>query len=344
MPADTCDGAGTCESNHASQGAPCDAGGGPDTAVCENGVCVPPCVTGSDCCDGACDGCKAYYCERPGGEACTGEQDCICTVEDRVFGDAGGAFGDCQSDGFANVHDAFHAFACLASSNPCDPENSDVGGAFGACPKDGFCNVHDAFHSFAALSSANPCSTCPADGGGPPMPENNAVVVVDTVSLSVVPRRGSGSAAPWDVVQVDVYLDSALADLQGYQLQVAHSGGRRGRLELIDVSIRDDRGDYVFHGVADNMFAAGVGNRVAFSGLSSLVGVATQARGYLATFTYRVSADAAGTFVVDVKDWVSKQDNLEQTFFIATGNGKIEVASTTPAVIVVTPGPAQSIR
>ncbi len=55
-------------------------------------------------------------------------------------------------------------------------------------------------------------------------------------------------------------------------------------------------------------------------------------------------ADAAGTFVMDVEDWVSRDDNLEQTFFMATDNGKIEVASTTPAVIVMTPSRARSVR
>ena len=95
--------------------------------------------------------------------------------------------------------------------------------------------------------------------------------------------------------------------------------------------------DYVFHGAADNMFAAGVGNQIVLSGLSGLVGVPTAERGYLATFTYRVSKDAAGTFVVDVDDWAGKDDHSEQTFFVATDNGKVAVESTKPAKIVVTP-------
>ncbi len=146
---------------------------------------------------------------------------------------------------------------------------------------------------------------------------------------------------------MDVFIDQSASgglELQGYNLHVLDSGGHRGQLAMIDAVIDAERKDYVFQGAPDNMFAAGAANRVAGSILTSLTGVATQERGYLATFTYRVSADAAGAFVVDADDWVSRADNLEQTFFIATGNAKIEVTSTTPAVIVVRPGPAKHIR
>ena len=69
--------------------------------------------------------------------------------------------------------------------------------------------------------------------------------------------------------------------------------------------------------------------------------VVTPAKGYLATFTYRVAVDAVGTFVVDVLHNAANQD---QTYLISEFSDVIEVSSTTPAAIVVTPGPSRSIR
>ena len=81
-----------------------------------------------------------------------------------------------------------------------------------------------------------------------------------------------------------------------------------------------------------------------FVGLPSLGGVAAEEGAYLATFTFRASADAAGTFVLDVADWPARGNFGQQSFLTSSDFGLIQVESTTPAVIVVTAEAARSIR
>ncbi len=63
-------------------------------------------------------------------------------------------------------------------------------------------------------------------------------------------------------------------------------------------------------------------------------GVATTGPVYLATYTYRVPLTAAGDFVMDIRRDEAAGD---QTFLIASGNGRIEVGATTPGVIGAIP-------
>ncbi len=70
-----------------------------------------------------------------------------------------------------------------------------------------------------------------------------------------------------------------------------------------------------------------------------LAGIPTMDQAYLATFTFRVSDDAAGTFVVDASDWVEQPDLSQQSFLAASNFGMIAVESTTPAVIAVAAPP-----
>ncbi len=156
--------------------------------------------------------------------------------------------------------------------------------------------------------------------------------VSDSVSLSVVASQRR--AAPRDVVSVDVLLDQTLSDLVGYQLEVRAGGGTRGQLELVDVPI-NDRKDYAFAGLGVDLSVFSPARSAMFVGLPTLEGVAAADGTYLATFTFRVSADAAGTFLVDVSDWTLRDDLGQQSFLTASNLGLIEVRSTTPAVIVV---------
>ncbi len=280
-----------------------------------------PCVDASDCGDldqnGVTDDvCLWHQC------------DALCAAPTpRVFADAGGAFGACPVDGFSNIHDRNHALTCFSGTNPCDDFNIDVGGPFGDCAPDGFCNIHDANHALSAFAGTNPCS-CPLGA----TPEFRHPVVADARLRAVARQR---VATPGDEVQVDVFITDSLDDLRGYQLSVEATGGRRGQLELINITV-DERRDHVFHGLIDGFDAFNVNTARMLKGLAGTA-VSTPSDGYLATYTYRVAPGASGTFVVDV-------NVHQQTYLIASSNGEIEIRSTAPAVIVVTGPSSEGVR
>jgi hypothetical protein len=281
--------------------------------TCGNG----PCVTAADCCDLngdliTDDVCVWCECEPPP----------VCNnVPKLVPADMGGAFGVCPIDTFCNIHDRTHALKCFAGTNPCASINIDAGSPFGACPPDGFCNVHDANHALSCFAGTNACLCGPA----PQMPGEPAVVGGTRVRLQASTR----SAKPGETVVVRAFVTSELANLQAYQLHTVAMGGSSGRLELIDVAI-EGRRDYVF-GAEQRYDAVNVAKAQMLSGVET-AGVPTKAQAYLATFTYRLSKDAAGAFVVDI---LRDEANGDQTFMISNYTDKIAVDSTTPAVITV---------
>ncbi len=342
---DACDGFGACAPNPEPNGTPCPNGvfcDGDET--CQSGVCVDgadPCVDLAHCDEiaGACldcldandcgdvapadgivdDRCFWYACDAG-----------ACDAVARVFADVGGPFGLCPPDGFANVHDRNQVLACFAQTSSCDAINADIGGQFDDCAADGFCNVHDVNHVLRTFEGTTPCF-CPLDGGAPaPFYPSRVVGRAHLTARSDARLVGAG-----DLVTVRVFVDTPLADLQSYQLDVGVSGGRRGSLDLVDVAIDDVR-DYVFAGTAAGFRAFNVATSQMLSGLES-EGVATFANAYLATYRFRASGDAWGAFVVDVR-----RDG--QTYLIASSQGEIRVAQTTPAVIVVAPGAARDLR
>jgi hypothetical protein len=254
--------------------------------------------------------------------------------------------------------------------------NVDAGGPFRACCPDGVCDANDAMQALHTFSDENPC-TCPANfacpcpiptagiclgngqsctsdddcGGGDchlvmcplgPQPEAPSGSPIDwprVVDRSAVRLVGDRSeAAPGDLIDVDVYLKDAVADLQGYQLHVEAAGGKRGALELVDVAI-DERREHVFAGLA-GWRAFNVHTRQMLAGLDS-PGVATRPGAYLATFTFQASPDAAGTFSVELLH--DNRDPAQRTFIFPTPPGaKIEVESAAAAVVIIREKPALS--
>jgi hypothetical protein len=271
-------------------------------------TCEAPCSTASDCGDidmnnVTDDHCMFYECA--GG----------CSATPRTFADAGGSFGSCPIDGFANIHDRNHVLLCFGGINTCDPINHDLGGSFGACLPDGFCNIHDANHVDTTFAGTNPCS-CPTG----PAPEFGPAVVGE-VALTL---DAATVASAGDVVDVHVHLDGAIAALQGFQLNAVTTGGKSGDLQLEEVII-EPRKAHVFSGL-DAFSASNIGNGQVLGGLPGDVTKAADGA-YLATFRYRIPLEASGQFVIDVSS--------DQTYLIADGNGMIELKGTTPAVIDV---------
>ncbi len=271
------------------------------------------------------DGCVWYECAN-----------FLCNGVDVVFADMGGQFGACAPDGTADGNDRFQALNCFANINPedggpyaCEESppsalNVDAGGQFGSCSPDGVCDGNDAFAALNAFGDVTTCS-CPLGGPAPVVGADPVTVAVARVSLQATQRVVS----PGDVIDVDVYLDNALPDLRGYQLHMGANGGRSGTVDLIDIAIRQDT---VLSDVAEGYWTAF--NRTT---RQMLVGIDQLGQpvngGYLATFSYRVSADASGRFVIDVLH--DHDDPAQRTYFFPTPQGERVAVKSAPLGVSV---------
>ncbi len=331
----------TCGGGLVELGEECDDGnndaGDGCSAVCiiepgfacdgEPSVCARTCTTAAECADldggGVTDDvCTWWECNAG---MCSG-------VAKLKPSDMGGPLGDCGLDNFCSLADALHALTCFADNNGCDTINIDAGGPLGDCAPDGFCNLADALHALTCFAGNNTCSCGPS----PQFPSEP--YVVGRVTLVATPEAAETKAG--SEIRVHVFMDAALPNFRAYQLHAAVSGGRAGALDLVDITI-EDRKDSVFTD-ADNAFDAfNADNAQMLSGLFAGK-VTTKRMAYLATFIYRASPDAAGTFVVDV---LHGDDNQDQTFLVgAYQTDKIEVAGTQAAVITVITGDSRNLR
>ncbi len=270
-----------------------------------------------------------------------------CELIERRFADMGGPFGGCMIDGTADGNDRFHALNCFANVNPeapppatypCEPAapsalNVDAGGSFGSCTPDGVCDGNDAFAALNAFAAAGTCS-CPLDGGSAP----TFTGPNDVGSVHVTAVAGKSRIQPGDRVEVDVLLSSGFDDVRGYQLHLGVDGGAAGHLELVDIAIHSrDRAAprSARHAMmpATSWSAFNLAVQQVVVGTDQ-PGVKLAANTYLATFTYRASADARGTFVIDI---LADQDDAAQRTFIfpSPSNGRVNIEKTAPAVIEV---------
>jgi hypothetical protein len=368
---DTCNTVGECLTNHAADGTACDdamqcteseecaAGQCSGTPIaCPDGLTctIDVCIEGSGCThplapdhcliDAVCfaaldihpdDTClfcdpsssTSAWTEGGPGCACTIVEDCgdvdgngvtddacmwfdcaapSCVALPRTFADAGGPFGICPIDGFANVHDKNHVLTCFEQTSPCASLNADVGGSFGACPADGFCNIHDANHVLAAFAGTTTCS-CPSG----PAPQWNDVEVGDAV-LRLVAE--SSRVATQTTVWIHIVVESDLGDLRSYQLALGSA--------VEDIAVFDAL-QPAFADRADAFCAFNAQRGEMFCGLEG-EGVPTPERAYLGSFLVRLPS-AAGTAAIDMV--------TDQTFMIASGDGKIAVRETIPAFVEV---------
>ena len=117
-----------------------------------------------------------------------------------------------------------------------------------------------------------------------------------------------------DRIAIDV-LVADVEDLQTFQVILDTDGGERGSLELEQIVIDDRRGGYVF-GRGNALEATNVKTREA--GAVQLTGsVNVTEPALLATFLFRASRDAAGTFTVSLA-------GSEHTFLRNGGASAIE--------------------
>jgi len=140
---------------------------------------------------------------------------------------------------------------------------------------------------FLCCLSGVPAPAIGADGESrnPPGP---------TVSLV----KATSSRTSKGVVNVDVFV-SHIRDLRTYQLQVEVTGGKRGALSLQRITVDKSRSDFVFG--SDFVIDAvdEVQDRV--GGLRFSGGKDVGEMGYLATFQFRATDNALGTFHVNLR-------------------------------------------
>ncbi len=252
------------------------------------------CFTAAGCADGDQDGrrddpCIWALCAAPSW---------LCQEFDVTFGDVGGAFGDCFPDGVADGNDRYHVLQCFAghgdapdSDYACEPHpphasNVDPAGPFGSCQPDGVCDGHDAFAVLSAFDGTTTCSC--TDGPAPAAPTPRAAV--EAVALTLA--SSTTDVVPGGTFEVGVVLATSLKDLRGYQLHLRTVGGSTGQLELVDARVAED-----------SAFVPG------WSALNRdtqqlLVGVDGPGYGIepgpLATFVFRATESALGTFAVEL--------------------------------------------
>jgi hypothetical protein len=283
----------------------------------------------------------------------------VCSSTPRGFGNGGqsgqadmaspGGSGTCDVDGVADANDRFHALNCFSNSNfgspgsyPCEPGSPNAlnvdAGSSASCVLDGVCDVNDAFHALNSFSNANfgmpggyPC-TC---SGSAPRPSAPRVEPREHTGIALrVPRR----AAPGELVHVDVHLTDGLAALRGYQLHLSAAGGKRGALEPADVSIDSARDDYVFAGAAGVWTAFNRSTGQMLAGMDALEGVPASPGAYLATFSYRVPKDGAGTIVVEARFGDRSPATQDRTFLFGAYARPIGIEAGLPVRIAVEEG------
>ncbi len=328
-----------CGNGLTEHGEDCDDANTENGDGCDENCAFEPCTTFADCADGNADGIRDHACVW---WACL---DGVCSGTDILFADVGGPFGDCATDGTADANDSFHVLNCFADLTvdgqpgyPCEavivPQalNIDPGGPFGDCAPDGVCDGNDVFHVLDAFGGSSTCS-CPLDGGPapvPPLDDTATEAMLQMVAHRVVLRPGQR-------ISVDVHLATGLETLRGFQLHAVATGGTHGALELVDIAIEPRparsgavvlrerltparKPGFVF-GDADirSAFNLDSGQVLAVAGAEPYIAAAGS---YLATFTFRASADAAGIFAIDLAH--DHDDSAGRTFlFGAAGQDVI---------------------
>jgi hypothetical protein len=286
----------------------------------------------------------------------------VCSSSPRGFlnggqfgqADMGSPFGpnQCDVDGVADGNDNFHALMCFSTicwfagcyEYPCEDSvppppttpqayNTDAG-SNASCVLDGVCDGNDAFHALRSFSNTNfmggagyPC-TCSGPAPSPADP-------VEPSEWTGLTLKAPRSLQPGRLVEVEVFLDGHIKNLTGYQLHLGAGGGSSAPLELVDISIDAQRIDYAYAGVEGtwSAFNRSIGQMVV--GMDTLEGAPAGAGAYLATFTYRVPKDAAGTYVVDVLHGPSDNPTENRTFLFGYSSGPIGLRAAPPVAVEV---------
>ncbi len=143
-------------------------------------------------------------------------------------------------------------------------------------------------------------------------------------TIAVVASRGTIQAG--EAVTLEVFVRGGVSDVRAYQVALTTSGGTAGQLTTSNLWMDSERTDYVFIG-HDKLDAVDrSGGRLGGVMLSG--GTGAMQRAYLGSYTLEASADASGTFTVNIR-------TADTSLVAATGSRFIEFASGPDAVIIV---------
>lgn len=228
--------------------------------------------------------------------------------------------GDYQNDG---TDCRIDASACGDGGGECPgccPLVTDTVGIGASCGADGSVDLGDILIVLDQFSGRpHPCCT----GGSSSERGRRAELEPPAPAfITLTTRQNVGS--PGDVFVVDVYADG-LADLGGYQLAVNVTGGRGGRLEMLDPSIDAGCTDDVFAEVTSLPVIDGVRHRIARLVIQGHA--RPLERAYLGTFAFRASRKAQGTFRINLVEQGSE--------LIDSARQPIEIRSTVGTTITI---------
>ncbi|MBU0717994.1 MAG: hypothetical protein KJ749_07085, partial [Planctomycetes bacterium] len=121
----------------------------------------------------------------------------------------------------------------------------------------------------------------------------------DPVTQFTLVRAGEAERES-GLITVDVYIGT-VDDLGAYQVTPEVTGGSGGSLDLEGLHVDTEREDFVFASGKFLDAADLIGGRLGAVSLEDAVDVTGP--GYVGTFTFRASVDAAGTFEIAVSGW-----------------------------------------
>jgi hypothetical protein len=128
-------------------------------------------------------------------------------------------------------------------------------------------------------------------------PRGEAASSRDHAALSV--KVAGEAIAPGETTTVEVYA-SKVSDFRTYEVSLAVTGGESGRLTIENPHVDTRRADFVFQ--TSEKITAEDRQQVRLGGVLFSGGVNVTRRAYLGTFTLRASADASGTFNVNLQE------------------------------------------
>lgn len=124
----------------------------------------------------------------------------------------------------------------------------------------------------------------------------------------------------------------------GYQLHLGIRGVKAGVVEVVDISVDQQRSDYVFAGVPGVWSAFNRSTNQMVAGMDAPDGVPVADGGYLATFTLRAAQNVAGSIIIDVLRNADGASPEERTFLFGQAARPIAVRAAIPAEITVLDG------
>ncbi len=251
--------------------------------------------------------------------------DPACTMEGADL--AGGGPGQCGPNGVLNLFDVFAVLDAIGGIDPCcSPQ------VLGACCTSGVCtdaSEADCFYGggdWQGEGTNCATTTCPAPPAPAASPERELAgrrtETDPKVALQLAPS--TRSIKPGEVLTVDVLI-TGVTDFRGYEVALDVTGGRKGSLGVESITVDRSRQNYVFgrHEAVDVGDVAG--SRVV---AAKIAGGVDAPEAYLATFAFRASEDASGTFRIVVREG-------GDTVLLNSVGSKLNVRSITNASVRV---------